>query len=125
MDPLHELVTRIGLAATGRYGFALAGGYAVQAHGFLNRVSEDVDLFTVNEARAPFQEAVTAAVDAYRSEGFSVETTTAEQKCVISSMWRRFSEAAATQLTICCASPPSSMRDSAGWVIPAFFATSA
>ncbi len=77
MDPLHELVTRIGLAATGEYGFALAGGYAVQAHGFLDRISEDVDLFTVDEARAQFQEAVTAAVDAYRNEGFDVETTLA------------------------------------------------
>jgi hypothetical protein len=52
MAPLHELVTRIGLTATSKYGFTLAGGYAVQAHGFLNRVSEDVDLFTVNEERA-------------------------------------------------------------------------
>lgn len=77
MDPFHELVTRIGLAATGEYGFALAGGYAVQAHGFLDRVSEDVDLFTVNEARAQFQEAVTVAVDAYRREGFGVETALA------------------------------------------------
>ncbi|RAY14582.1 hypothetical protein DPM19_12480 [Actinomadura craniellae] len=77
MDPLHERVTRIGLAATGEYGFALAGGYAVQAHGFLDRMSEDVDLFTVNEARTQFQEAVTAAIDAYRREGFGVETALA------------------------------------------------
>lgn len=37
MEPLHELATRIGLASTERFGFALAGGYAVQAHGFLTR----------------------------------------------------------------------------------------
>ncbi|XRQ08666.1 nucleotidyl transferase AbiEii/AbiGii toxin family protein [Actinomadura welshii] len=48
MDPLHERAARIGLAATEKHGFALAGGYAIQAHGFLNRVSEDVDLYTEN-----------------------------------------------------------------------------
>jgi len=46
MEALYELAARVGLAATGRFGFALAGGYAVQAHGFLERLSEDVDLFT-------------------------------------------------------------------------------
>ncbi|TDE44097.1 hypothetical protein E1295_25495 [Nonomuraea mesophila] len=50
MDALHELVARIGLAATERFGFALAGGYAVQAHGFLARQSEDVDLSTAHNA---------------------------------------------------------------------------
>lgn len=49
MDPLHEHATRIGLAAIVRYGFALAGGYAIQAHGFLDRISEDVDLFTATK----------------------------------------------------------------------------
>ena len=43
MDPLHRRAMRLGLAATEKYGFALAGGYAIQAHGFLDRVSEDVD----------------------------------------------------------------------------------
>lgn len=73
MDPLHELATRVGLAATEKYGFALAGGYAIQAHGFLDRISEDVDLFTVNDARSQFSEAVTAATDAYRDAGFDVD----------------------------------------------------
>jgi hypothetical protein len=73
MDPLHELATRIGLAATERFGFALAGGYAVQAHGFLNRRSEDVDLFT--SAGGDFDTAVVAAVAAYRDAGLKVEMT--------------------------------------------------
>jgi hypothetical protein len=46
VDPVHRRLAKIGLAAAGRYGFALAGGYAVQAHGILQRPSEDVDLFT-------------------------------------------------------------------------------
>ncbi|GIJ32452.1 hypothetical protein Vse01_16000 [Micromonospora sediminimaris] len=35
MDPFHERLARTGLGATERYGFALAGGYAVQAAGLL------------------------------------------------------------------------------------------
>jgi hypothetical protein len=75
MDRLHELAMRVGLSATEKYGFALAGGYAIQAHGFLERVSEDVDLFTVNEARSQFDEAVKAAIKAYRAAGLAAETT--------------------------------------------------
>ncbi|WP_157361907.1 hypothetical protein [Haloechinothrix halophila] len=51
MDPLHERLARVGLSAIGRYGFCLAGGYAVQAHGLINRRSEDVDLFTTARRR--------------------------------------------------------------------------
>ena len=46
MDDFHSRVVRVGLAALARYGFALAGGYAVQVHGLVERPSEDVDLFT-------------------------------------------------------------------------------
>lgn len=73
MDALHELAARVGLAATGRFGFALAGGYAVQAHGFLERPSEDVDLFTVADAEDRFDEAVSTAIEAYRAAGLTVE----------------------------------------------------
>jgi hypothetical protein len=38
--------SRIRLGSLGEYGFALAGGYALQAHGLVQRISEDVDLFT-------------------------------------------------------------------------------
>ncbi|MEV7007907.1 nucleotidyl transferase AbiEii/AbiGii toxin family protein [Streptosporangium sp. NPDC051022] len=73
MEPLHELATRIGLASTERFGFALAGGYAVQAHGFLTRRSEDVDLFT--STGGDFDAAVAAALAAYRDAGLKAETT--------------------------------------------------
>jgi hypothetical protein len=52
-----ELLARIGLRAAARYGFVLAGGYAVQAHGFLTRRSEDVDLFTSTDAQDNFSAA--------------------------------------------------------------------
>src|SRR5258707_5320125 len=51
VDAFHQVLARIGLDAAERYGFALAGGYAVQAAGFLQRPSEDIDLFTVWERR--------------------------------------------------------------------------
>lgn len=43
MDPFHERLARVALDTAARYGFCLAGGYAVQAHGFVERVSKDVD----------------------------------------------------------------------------------
>ncbi|MDQ0605143.1 hypothetical protein QF037_009488 [Streptomyces canus] len=46
MDELHRRLIRIGLdALADDFGYALAGGYAVQAHQIVNRVSDDVDLF--------------------------------------------------------------------------------
>lgn len=65
MDPFHERLARVGLAAAGRYGFALAGGYAVQAAGLLERPSEDVDLFTGWDRRDEFSVAVAAVAQAY------------------------------------------------------------
>lgn len=44
MDPFHRRLIEIGLSIADQYGFALAGGYAVQAHGIADRRSEDVDL---------------------------------------------------------------------------------
>jgi hypothetical protein len=69
----HERLARVGLAALAEYGFALAGGYAVQAHGLVSRLSEDVDLFTTMDAEATFPAAVTAAITAYRQDGLDVD----------------------------------------------------
>lgn len=73
-DAFRESLTRIGLGAAQRYGFVLAGGYAVQAAGFLKRPTEDIDLFTVWERRSDFEAGARAIADAYRAAGFSVET---------------------------------------------------
>ena len=73
MDAFQQLLARVGLDAAERYGFALAGGYAVQAAGFLQRPSEDIDLFTVWERRAEFEAAAAAIVNAYRHVGLRVE----------------------------------------------------
>lgn len=71
MDPFHERLARTGLAAAQQYGFALAGGYAVQAAGLLERPSEDVDLFTAWNRRDEFGNAVTAVVQAYQDDGLT------------------------------------------------------
>jgi Nucleotidyl transferase AbiEii toxin, Type IV TA system len=73
MHPSHEHLARIGLRALAGHGFALAGGYAVQAHGIVTRLSEDVDLFTTMESEATFPEAVQLAVAAYHDAGLEVE----------------------------------------------------
>ena len=73
MDPLHARLARVGLAAASSYGFVLAGGYAVQAHGFLERISDDVDLFTDVTDPVAFAEAVNRVSAAYRSDGFKVD----------------------------------------------------
>jgi hypothetical protein len=73
MDPFHERLARVALDAAGSYGFALAGGYAVQAHGFLNRMSADVDLFAEASGEFDFSEAVAAVTSAYQRDGLAVE----------------------------------------------------
>lgn len=61
MDPFHERLARIALDAAGSFGFALAGGYAVQAHGFLNRMSADVDLFALRERMRAWAQRISTA----------------------------------------------------------------
>jgi hypothetical protein len=73
VEAFQERLARIGLDAAERYGFALAGGYAVQAAGFLQRPSEDIELFTVWERRNEFETAVGAIIDAYLAAGLTVE----------------------------------------------------
>jgi hypothetical protein len=73
VDPFHQRLARIGLEAAERFGFALAGGYAVQAAGFLQRPSEDIDLFTIWERRGEFETAAAAIVAAYRNAGLRVD----------------------------------------------------
>lgn len=72
MDPFHQRLARVALDAAARYGFCLAGGYAVQAHGFVDRVSKDVDLFTTMAAAAAFPAAQAAVVVALRDDGLEV-----------------------------------------------------
>jgi hypothetical protein len=74
MDPFHERLARIALDAAGSYGFALAGGYAVQVHGFLKRLSSDVDLFAAAGDELDFTHAVDVVIAAYQRAGLRVDT---------------------------------------------------
>jgi Nucleotidyl transferase AbiEii toxin, Type IV TA system len=104
MEPRHEQIARIALAAAARYGLALAGGYAVSAHGMGNRPSGDVDLFTSWQHRGEFSELTAAVIAALETAGYkisvimSAETFTrltltgpeggAEEKVELSVDWR-------------------------------------
>jgi hypothetical protein len=46
LDPLQELIARTALALPEAETLALAGGAAMIAHGFVGRITRDVDLFT-------------------------------------------------------------------------------
>jgi hypothetical protein len=72
MDELQERLARVGLDVLAGYGFALAGGYALQAHQLVDRMSEDVDMFTDRFDAEGFNRAVEAISNAYRREGFEV-----------------------------------------------------
>jgi len=74
MDPFHERLARVALHAAASYGFALAGGYAVQAHGFLDRPSADVDLFAEAGAQFDFPEAVDVVIAAYQQDRLEART---------------------------------------------------
>jgi hypothetical protein len=86
MEPRHERIARIALTAGARYGLALAGGYAVSAHGMGNRPSGDVDLFTSWQRREEFPE-LTAAVVALEVAGYKVSVIMSQ--CRLACCWKR------------------------------------
>jgi hypothetical protein len=69
MEPRHEQIARTALAAGARYRLALAGGYAVSAHGMGNRPSGYVDLFTSWQHRGEFAELAAAVVAVLEGAG--------------------------------------------------------
>ncbi len=81
MDAFHERLAQVALRASSGLGFALAGGYAVQAHGFLTRPSEDVDLFTSVE-RTDFHDGVAAITSAFEKDGFDVRVDVSGERFV-------------------------------------------
>jgi hypothetical protein len=75
VDPHHSRITQIALAVAADYGFALAGGYAVSAHGMGQRLSGDVDLFMDWQRRGDFQQAVDAVIDTLESHQYAATAT--------------------------------------------------
>lgn len=73
MDPFHAHVARVALNVLDRYGFALAGGYAVQLHNIVARPSDDTDFFTDEPDPEKFEQAASSAVSAWEAAGLTVE----------------------------------------------------
>jgi Nucleotidyl transferase AbiEii toxin, Type IV TA system len=71
IDQLQREVATIALRVAGRYGFALAGGNALIAHGVVDRPTDDVDLFSDQEAGVPA--AADAVEAALREAGFRAD----------------------------------------------------
>jgi hypothetical protein len=73
MDPRHRRLAEIALRAAGStHGLALAGGYAVRAHGMGDRPSGDVDLFTDWQRRADFPTVTDLVIEALTGNGYRV-----------------------------------------------------
>jgi hypothetical protein len=71
VSELHRQVAAVALRAAARHGFALGGGNALIAHGVIDRITQDVDLFTDEEHGV---EAAAGAVEAaLRAAGFEAE----------------------------------------------------
>jgi hypothetical protein len=70
---LQREVATIALRVAARYGFALAGGNALMAHGVIDRPTEDVDLFSDQET------GVAAAADAVEAALFAAGFTAERQ----------------------------------------------
>lgn len=73
LDPLQERIARTALALPGSEGLALAGGGAMLAHRFVERPTQDVDMFTPNEDVAELADALVAAL---RDGGLTVVVET-------------------------------------------------
>ena len=71
VSELHREVAGIALRAAAPYGFALAGGNALMAHGLISRMTLDVDLFSNQEMGVAA--AAGAVEDALRAAGFQTE----------------------------------------------------
>lgn len=71
IDELHREVAAVCLRAAAGHGFALAGGNALIAHGIIDRPTDDVDLFSDQEAGVAA--AGQAVEDALREAGFRAE----------------------------------------------------
>jgi hypothetical protein len=74
IDPDHEQVARIGLAALRDQGYALTGGQALAMHGIGSRPAKDVDLFT-NQRQPDFARTVERLQAAYGEHGYDVTVT--------------------------------------------------
>lgn len=72
MKDFHRRLAVVALRVLEPYGFVLAGGYAISAHGMGARPSMDVDLFTASTDPQRFNEAVARLRSALAGAGLVV-----------------------------------------------------
>ncbi|WP_030603993.1 nucleotidyl transferase AbiEii/AbiGii toxin family protein [Streptomyces fulvoviolaceus] len=70
LPELHRRLLADALDAGGEYELALAGGYAVQAHGLVTRLSQDLDFATRHPAS--MSDIVPRLADGLRGKGWTV-----------------------------------------------------
>jgi hypothetical protein len=71
--PFHRRLIDASLDMCQEYGLFLAGGYAMKAHGLVDRPSSDLDFATPNPL--PVDRLTELAVNRYWVQGFNVEVT--------------------------------------------------
>jgi hypothetical protein len=76
LDGDHKALVDAALPVCVRYGLAVAGGYAIKAHGLVERPSEDIDFAT--GTAAPIEEIAAVLAAAYRTAGFEVQVLDAD-----------------------------------------------
>ena len=65
-------IAKIALNAAPHAQFALAGSGAIREHGFIDRPTEDIDIFTVASAAEEFEEGVDLVITALRAAGYEI-----------------------------------------------------
>jgi hypothetical protein len=78
LDGDHALLVEAALPVCAQYGLAVAGGYAMKAHGLVERPSEDVDFATA--ASVSLEEIMSALADAYSKAGYDVEVLAVDDR---------------------------------------------
>jgi hypothetical protein len=71
LDGDHKMLVDAVLPVCAEYGLAIAGGYAVKAHGLVDRPSEDIDFAT--SSSSSIEEIMAALAAAYRDDGHGVQ----------------------------------------------------
>ncbi|WP_246519244.1 hypothetical protein [Thermocatellispora tengchongensis] len=71
MPAFHERLVSVLLPLYEAYGLVLAGGYAMKAHGFLDRPGDDL-AFATGRSRPPLPEIAHGVADAFRADGLEV-----------------------------------------------------
>lgn len=73
MPPFHRRIIEASLDMCQEYGLVLAGGYAMKAHGLVDRPSNDIDFATAHPL--PVEELTERVVGGYQAKGFAVTAT--------------------------------------------------